>query len=134
VVADPRTALLDLCVAYAPAVPSRSEHQDPGRPLGNQEAEALADAMRAFGTASRVRLLWAMLGGERTVQELTAAVGGTQSATSHQLQLLRKGRLVAVERRGRHAYYRLNDHHVAEMLAAIRDHYEHLTAGSSAER
>ena len=104
----------------------RSEHADPARPLDVDEAEALADAMRAFGTASRVRLLWAMLGGERTVEELAQAIDVSQSTTSHQLQLLRKGRLVAVRRSGRRAYYRLHDHHVAEMLAAIRHHYEHM--------
>lgn len=113
-------------------MPRRAEHSDPERPLGADEAEALADAMRAFGTASRIRLLWAMLAGERTVAELVQAVGGTQSATSHQLQLLRRARLVAVRRSGRHAYYRLHDHHVAEMLAAIRDHLEHVTAGDGA--
>jgi hypothetical protein len=30
-----------------------------------------------------------------------------------------------VRRDGRHAYYRLHDHHVVDLLAAIRHHYEH---------
>jgi len=82
--------------------------------------------MRAFGTASRLQLLWAMLGGERTVDELATATGLGASVTSHQLRLLRHGRLVAVRRSGRHAHYRLHDHHVAELLGAIRHHYEHV--------
>src|SRR5215218_3974718 len=107
-------------------MPHPSEHHPPGRPLSVDEAEALADAMRAFGAGSRLRLLWAMLEGERTVEQLSAATGLEHSATSHQLRLLRHARLVTVRRSGRHAYYRLHNHHVADLLAAIRNHHEHV--------
>jgi DNA-binding transcriptional ArsR family regulator len=110
-------------------VPHASEHLAGGSPLGVAEAEALAEAMRAFGAGSRLRLLWAMLPGERTVEDLVEATGLAQSAASHQLRLLRQGRLVSVRRDGRQAYYRLHDHHVAELLAAIRNHYEHVNPG-----
>jgi DNA-binding transcriptional ArsR family regulator len=113
-------------------MPHPSEHHPPERPLGAQEAEALAEGMRAFGTASRLRLLWAMLEGERTVEQLARATGLAQSATSHQLRLLRQGRLVTVRRVNRHAYYRLHDHHVADLLAAIRHHHEHVHPTASA--
>ncbi|MGH3004708.1 MAG: ArsR/SmtB family transcription factor [Gaiellaceae bacterium] len=106
-------------------MPHPSEHGPTDRPLGLAEAEALADAMRAFGAASRLRLLWAMLTGERTVEELVEATGLAPSAASHQLRLLRQSRLVAVRRKGRRAYYRLHDSHVADLLAAIRHHHEH---------
>jgi DNA-binding transcriptional ArsR family regulator len=106
-------------------VPQPSEHRSPAEPLDVAEAEALAESMRAFGAGSRLRLLWAMLDGERTVEELVEATGLAPSAASHQLRLLRQGRLVAVRRHARHAYYRLHDHHVAELLAAIRHHHEH---------
>jgi DNA-binding transcriptional ArsR family regulator len=107
-------------------MPHSSAHRAPERPLGLSEAEALAEAMRAFGAGSRLRLLWAMLRGERTVEELVVATGLSASAASQQLRLLRQGRLVAVRRDGRHAYYRLHDHHVAELLGAIRHHHEHV--------
>src|SRR5829696_8430918 len=82
--------------------------------------------MRAFGTSSRLRLLYAMLAGERTVEQLATATELEPSAASHQLRLLRQGRLVAVRRAGRHAYYRLHDEHVADLLKAIRHHHEHV--------
>lgn len=106
-------------------MPHPSEHEAAERPLSVDEAEVLAEAMRVFGTSSRLRLLWAMLPGERRVEELAAETGLAPSATSHQLRLLRQGRLVSVRRAGRHAYYRLHDHHVADMLSAIRHHHEH---------
>jgi ArsR family transcriptional regulator, nickel/cobalt-responsive transcriptional repressor len=107
-------------------MPNPTEHRFAERPLTAGEAESLAESMRAFGAGSRLRLLWAMLGGERTVEELVDLTGLAPSATSQQLRLLRQGRLVAVRRAGRHAYYRLHDDHVAELLAAIRYHHDHV--------
>jgi DNA-binding transcriptional ArsR family regulator len=107
-------------------MPDPSEHADADRPLGAEEAAGLAEAMRAFGSSSRLRLLWALLDGERTVEQLAAAVAMEQSAVSHQLRLLRQLRLVAVRRDGRHAHYRLFDHHLPELLAALRHHHEHV--------
>lgn len=107
-------------------MPHPSEHRPATRLLDAEEADALAESMRAFGAGSRLRLLWAMLPGERTVEELADATGLAPSAASHQLRLLRQGRLVAVRRDGRRAYYRLYDQHVAELLGAIRHHYEHV--------
>jgi DNA-binding transcriptional ArsR family regulator len=107
-------------------VPHAEEHNPVETALTANEAESLAESMRAFGAGSRLRLLWSMLDGERTVEELAELTGLAPSAASQQLRLLRQGRLVAVRRAGRHAYYRLHDHHVGEMLAAIRHHHEHL--------
>jgi DNA-binding transcriptional ArsR family regulator len=124
---DNRTALhLYIRACNVRAMPHPSEHHDADDPLGRGESEVLAEAMRTFGTASRLRLLWTMMAGERTVEELAAAAGLVPSAASHQLRLLRHARLVTVRREGRHAYYRLHDHHLVDLLAAIRHHYEHV--------
>jgi DNA-binding transcriptional ArsR family regulator len=107
-------------------MPHPSEHGDAGRALEHDEAEGLAEALRAFGSASRLKLLWALIDGEQTVEALAAATDMEQSAVSHQLRLLRQQRLVAVRRDGRHGYYRLYDHHLPELLAALRHHHEHV--------
>src|SRR3954447_13141609 len=112
-------------------MPHPAEHRPADRPLGRDEAEHLAEAMRAFGSASRLRLLWALLERERTVEQLVATVAMEQSAVSHQLRLLRQQRLVAVRRDGRHAFYRLHDHHLPDLLAALRHHHEHADAGAA---
>ena len=103
-----------------------SEHQPATRPLPAEEAQHLAETMGTFAAASRLRLLWALIEKERTVEELTEETGLTQSATSQQLRVLREARLVKVRREGRHAFYSLYDHHVPELLAAMRHHYEHV--------
>ena len=114
-------------------MPHPSEHHDVARPLSAEEADELAEVARLFGTGSRLRLLWAMVDGERTVEELAERTGLEQSAISHQLRILRQGRLVRVRRAGRHAHYRLYDHHVPELLAAIRHHREHVDPGPATE-
>ena len=103
-----------------------SEHESSRRPLSRAEAGELADSMRLFASGSRLQLLWAMLDGEQTVEGLTEKTGLTQSAASHQLRLLRQARLVKVKRDGRHAFYRLHDHHIPDIMAALRHHHEHV--------
>jgi DNA-binding transcriptional ArsR family regulator len=107
-------------------MPHPLEHGSVERPLGQPEAERLAASMRAFGAASRIQLLFALLDGERTVEELESATGLRQSLVSHQLRILRDLQFVAVRRSGRHGYYRLHSHHVPDLLAAIRHHHEHV--------
>ena len=106
-------------------MPRPSEHSPVGRPLSSHEAEALATSMRAFSAGSRIQLLWGLLDGERTVEQLEQATGLRQSLVSQQLRILRDLGLVAVRRDGRHAHYRLHDHHVPDLLAAVRHHHEH---------
>jgi DNA-binding transcriptional ArsR family regulator len=106
-------------------MPHPLEHSAADRPLDLTEAELLAESMRAFGTASRVRVLFELLSGERMVDELAATVAMESSAVSQQLRVLRQLRFVTATRRGRNVVYRLHDDHVAALLTAIRHHHEH---------
>ncbi len=112
-------------------MPHPSEHTGPGEPLGREESERIAEGMSAFTAPSRVRLLYALVDGELTVEALAerAAVSGT--VASQQLRVLRQLGAVAVRREGRHAHYRLRDHHMGDLLAAVRHHVEHDPAASS---
>jgi DNA-binding transcriptional ArsR family regulator len=107
-------------------MPHRSEHAPASRPLGADEARDLAETLKALASPSRLRVLAELVDGERTVEQLAAASGLTPSATSHNLRILRSLRLVRTHREGRHAYYALHDHHVPDLLAAIRHHHEHV--------
>ena len=109
-----------------------SEHTGPGEPLGDDEAAHLATTMTAFTAPSRLRLLFALVDGEHTVEELARRAGLPATVASQQLRVLRQLHAVAVRREGRHAHYRLHDHHVADLLAAIRHHGEHRALATSA--
>jgi len=108
-------------------MPHSSEHASPARSLGAEEAEALAETLGALSSPGRLRMLTELVGGECSVEELAAAAGLSQSATSHHLRLLRSLRLVRFRRDGRRVLYRLHDHHLADLLAAVRHHREHVS-------
>lgn len=107
-------------------MPHPSEHSPAVAPLKVGEVEELVDTLRALAAPSRFRLLLELQHGERTVEDLAAAAELSPSATSHNLRLLRGLRLVATRREGRHIWYSLHDHHIADLLAAVRHHHEHV--------
>jgi DNA-binding transcriptional ArsR family regulator len=107
-------------------VPHPAEHASASRPLGAVEADELAETLKALASPSRLRMLAALLDAERTVEELAAAVDLSPSATSHNLRILRSLRLVRARRSGRHTFYALHDHHMADLLTAVRHHHEHV--------
>jgi DNA-binding transcriptional ArsR family regulator len=106
-------------------MPHPLEHSSADRPLDRREADEIAESMRAFAAGSRVRLLFALIGADRSVEELAEIVEMEPSAVSQQLRVLRQLRFVTAERDGRHIRYRLHDHHIGDLLAAVRHHGEH---------
>jgi len=110
-------------------MPHPQEHTPASAPLASDEAAGIAQAMSVFSTPSRVRLLYALLERPQTVEELAAAAGLEGSAASHQLRILRQLDFVVAEREGRHVRYRVHNHHIADLLAAVRHHHEHTAHG-----
>ena len=108
---------------------SRVRSGEPGgAPPDPNLSEQVADAMFALSTPSRVRILVVLLGGARTVTELTAALGMEQSAVSHQLRILREYRLVKAERDGRRRIYSLESDELGQLLRAAMEHVERVEA------
>ncbi len=85
------------------------------------EREAdVARAAAVFGDASRVRVLLALGDGRQLPASVLAAEAGVgaSTASAHLARLLEAG-LVAVERHGRHRYYRLSGPAVSDVLEAL---------------
>jgi len=108
-------------------VPHPSEHRSATEPVDVAESDRLAEAMTAFTAGSRLRLLFALVDGELPVEGLAERCAMTATAASQQLRVLRQLHAVAVRREGRRAYYRLFDHHMVDLLTAVRHHGEHRT-------
>ena len=89
-------------------------------PLGPDEAEDMAAALRVLADPARLRLL-SMIGtaesGEVCVCDLIEPLGVSQPTVSHHLKVLAEAGLVQREQRGRWAYFRL----VPERLNLLRD-------------
>ena len=97
---------------------------DSGISLDEQTAAQVAELFRAFGDASRVRLIAALVGGETTVGTLAKAVGISDSAVSHHMRGLRQMRLVRARKQGRQVFYRLADAHVTGLFRRGLEHVQ----------
>jgi DNA-binding transcriptional ArsR family regulator len=92
----------------------------------------LAELLGLLGDRSRLRLLMALRSaGELCVCDLAASTGMRESTVSHALRLLRAHRVVTVSRRGRMAFYRLDDAHIVELLDVALSHLDHGASGES---
>lgn len=82
----------------------------------------LAELFKVFGDSTRVRILFALFDSELCVCDLSVALDMTQSAISHQLQILRINKLVKSRRDGKQVYYSLADEHVVTIIAQGLSH------------
>ena len=93
--------------------------------LDEHTAAHVAELFRAFSDTSRVRILSALLGGEKNIGALADLVEVSESAVSHHMRGLRQMRLVTARRDGKEVYYRLDDSHLITLfkqgIAHVRD-------------
>jgi DNA-binding transcriptional ArsR family regulator len=84
----------------------------------------LAETFKVLGDATRVRILHALSIEELCVCDIAALIDATQSATSHQLRLLRAAKLVKFRKDGKMVYYSLDDDHIRNLLEEGIRHVE----------
>lgn len=78
---------------------------------------------------TRLRLLWALRGGELGVTALAEIAGCTPTAASQHLAKLRLGGLVEQRAEGRARLYRLRGGHLRRLLEEVAGHAEHAVRG-----
>lgn len=59
---------------------------------------------------------------ERSVNDIVAYTGASQSLVSHQLKILKDADLVRSVKQGRQVFYSLNDRHVQELIEVALEH------------
>jgi DNA-binding transcriptional ArsR family regulator len=94
-----------------------------------QEVAALAEVFHLMGDPSRLSILLFVLDGPRAVAEIAAATGLSASLVSHHLRLLRAGRLVRAERRGKQVFYTVDDAHIRSVLTDMAEHVAEMAPG-----
>jgi ArsR family transcriptional regulator len=72
-----------------------------------QQSPAIAAVLRLLGDTTRLRLLFLLVAGERSVTELHTRLGTSQPTVSHHLAWLRASNLVVSRRQRKHTYYAL---------------------------
>jgi ArsR family transcriptional regulator len=90
------------------------------------ETVRMAEFFKVLADPTRLSALTAILDRELCVLEISALLGMSQSAVSHQLSLLRGAGLAKRRRQGRNIYYSLDDWHVERLIKAALEHASHI--------
>ncbi|MBO8128504.1 MAG: winged helix-turn-helix transcriptional regulator [Peptococcaceae bacterium] len=93
--------------------------------LPDGEAVRMAETFKVLGDRTRIKILYALLQKELCVCELSAVVGQSISAISHQLRVLRGARLVKYRKEGKNVYYSIDDEHIILLFEQMLDHVRH---------
>ncbi len=88
------------------------------------DLDRLAQTYKAMGDPTRLKIIIALEGGEMCVCDLSAYLGLSDSAVSHQLRRLKDMGLVKHRRDGQILYYSLNDNHMDAILKVGLGHVQ----------
>lgn len=89
---------------------------------GEDDVAEIAARFKAISEPSRLKILFALACGELCVEHLTQAVGGNQSAVSHQLKTLKDHRIIKCRRAGKQVIYSIADAHILTMISVAKEH------------
>lgn len=84
----------------------------------------LAHTFKVLGDPTRAKIIFALSKEELCVCDVATLLGISQSATSHQLRVLRNMNLVKYHKDGRIAYYSLDDDHIKNLFDEGLRHVE----------
>ena len=84
--------------------------------VATTKIDRVCDVFRMLSEPSRLKIVYALLEVELCVQHILQAVGGTQSALSHQLRVLKDNRVLRARRDGQNIYYSLADEHIKQIV------------------
>ncbi len=93
--------------------------------ISEDTAAHLADIFSALADPNRLRIISALAHHELNVGDLAKLVSMSESATSHQLRLLRVQRIVRSHKVGRQVFYFLDDEHIHDLLDRGVAHVQH---------
>jgi DNA-binding transcriptional ArsR family regulator len=93
------------------------------------QVELAVQAFQLLGDATRLRILWALLQAEHSVNDLARVVGAQPAAVSQHLAKLRLSRLVRTRREGTRIFYAAEDVHVRQLIREALHHADHVAQG-----
>lgn len=93
-----------------------------GKMLSDDKIEEMSARFKALSEPSRLKILLALAEGELCVEHITEAVGGNQSAVSHQLKTLKDNKIIKSRRDGKKILYSVSDGHILIMIEVAKEH------------
>lgn len=93
------------------------------------QVEQAVDTLKLVADPTRMRILWALLHGEHSVNLLAEHIGAQPAAVSQHLAKLRLAHLVRTRREGTHVYYLAQNDHVRRIVEEALFHADHVVQG-----
>lgn len=90
-----------------------------GERLPEEALEMLAERFKIFSEPMRLKLIYALMDGEKTVSELMEATGGMQANVSKHLGMLLDAGVAGRRKQGLQAYYRIVDESIYELCETV---------------
>lgn len=84
------------------------------------------ETLKLLADMTRLRIVWALLHGEHSVNELASHVGAQPSAVSQHLARLRLSRVVRARRQGNRIFYLAENDHVRRLVEEALFHADHV--------
>lgn len=95
------------------------------RPSEEQVGRAIT-TLKLVADPTRLRIVWALLHGEHSVNELATHVGAQPAAVSQHLAKLRLARVVKTRREGNRVFYLAENEHVRRVVEEALFHADHV--------
>lgn len=93
----------------------------------DEQFAAAAATLKMLSDPTRLRILWALLHGEHSVNELAAHVDSPASTVSQHLAKLRLAKLVRTRRHGTQVFYLVENAHLERLTTEALFHADHVT-------
>lgn len=93
--------------------------------LTEQQLDNISTIFKALSDPTRIKILHLLAQHECSVTTIADSLSLSQSATSHQLKLLKSLRLVKTRRNGNSIIYSCDDDHVISLLLQAIEHSNH---------
>ena len=97
--------------------------------MPDDQVDLVVEGFRMLADGTRVRILWALIGRELSVNELAVEVGKPPASVSQHLAKLRMTRMLTTRREGTQVFYRLENEHLAQLVTDALHNAEHAGPG-----
>src|SRR6478752_1416561 len=102
-----------------------ADTQAVNHPLPADQVALAVEVFRMLAEGTRIQLLWALIDGEMSVNDLAETIGKPGPSVSQHLAKLRMARLVRTRRDGTQIFYQLENDHVRQLIIYAIHNAEH---------
>ncbi len=101
----------------------------PTHPIDDDQVRLVVEVFRMLADPTRIRLLWTLVDGELSVNELADRIDKPAPSVSQHLAKLRMAQLVKTRRAGTTIFYSLDNEHVQRLVIDAVYNVEHAGPG-----